>query len=238
MPRERTDPVRIIDDARLNDNEYTEEHPAFGIASVHRITASPGETLFQSDMQHHHYINIEVHEVTRTRNLKSDWLFPRKKLIEFYLSEAQFASLVASGGTSGIPVTIDYVATGKFGPGIRPGLRYAPRLQVHYDELRAAANETYEHVRKAFATYQEALALTGKGSTAAQKAALKNLGHALENTAPNVVYTAQRLEEHAENVVAQSRADIEAIAIRAAEKLGIPVETLLAIEATGDAPEE
>lgn len=238
MPKERTDPVRIVDDGRIADNEYTEEHPAFCVVSVHRITSSPGEILFQSDIRHSHYIRIEVHEVTRNRHLKGDWLFPRRKLIEFSMSEAQFASFVASGGTSGIPATLEFVSTGKFGAGDRPGLHYQPRLQVNHEELQRAANETYEHVRKAFKEYEEALAMTGKGTAAAQKRALFHLKSALDNTAPNVVFAAQRLEEHAEQVVEMSRADIEAIAVRAAEASGIPVSQLLAIEGTGEAPEE
>jgi len=57
MPQERTDPVK--------DDDGRETHPAFGLATVHRVSSSPGQVLFQSDVRHGELHTLIVHEVVR-----------------------------------------------------------------------------------------------------------------------------------------------------------------------------
>jgi hypothetical protein len=222
MPKERTEPT---------ENEHGDEvHPAFGLISVPRISATPGEVLFQSDLRHHEYVRVEVHEASRKRDLKHDWVHPGKLVCEVSMSMAQFASFVASGGTVGVPCTIEWTGTGTYPPGDRPGLNPQPRLALSHEEVRAAANEAYEDIQKSLAAYQETLKLTGKGSAAAQRDALRAHNATVANAARNVAWAAKVLDEHAESVVELARADIEGIAQRTAERLGIPVGELPAIE--------
>jgi hypothetical protein len=213
MPKERTDPV--------TDQDGDERHPAFGLISVHRIQAMPGEVLFQSDVRHQEYVRVEVSEATRKRDLSHDWVYPGKKLLEVSMSMTQFASFVASGGTSGVPATIDFVGTGSYGAGQRPGLSPESRLAQTTEEVRAAAAQAYGGIAEAFKAYEQALALQGAGSAAARKAALRGLQSSITNAVPNVTYAAERLDEHAEAVVEKSRADIEAMVTRMAERTGI-----------------
>lgn len=222
MPKERTDPV--------TDEDGDERHPAFGLISVHRISASPGEVVFQSDLRHPEYVRIDVHEATRKRDLAHDWVHPGKVVCEVSMSMAQFASFVASGGTSGVPCTIEFTGGGEHGTGHRPGLNPAPRLQASLAEVRDAAGRVYAGVQEALARYEEALADTGKGSAARHRAALASLRSTLANAAPSMEFAARSLDRHAEEVVERSRADIEAMMVRTAERLGIPVAEVRAIE--------
>lgn len=226
MPKERQDPSK--------DADGRESHPAFGLVSVHRIHAQPGAILFQSSVRHPEYIVIEVHEATRQRDLKHDWVHPHARVCEIALSMSQFASFVASGGTSGIPCTIEYTGSGKHPAGQRPGLKAAPRILLTTDEVRASAAAAYSDIQSAFKKYTESLALSGAGSTAAKKNALRVLESAIRNAAVNVSYAAKCLDAHAEGVVEQSRADIEAMAVRTAERLGIPLGEMPALEAGSD----
>lgn len=222
MPQERTDPV--------TDEQGDEKHPAFGLIGVHRISATPGEVLFQSDLRHHEYIRLEIHEATRNRDLTHDWVLPGRLVCEVSMSMSQFASFVASGGTTGVPCTLEFTGSGKYVPGERPGLNPAPRLALTHEEVRAAATEAYGRIQNALKAYEVTLADSGKGSAATRRAALNGLRSTIANAAPNVAYAARMLDEHAEAVVEQSRADIEAMAQRTAERLGIPVGELPAIE--------
>lgn len=221
MPRERTDPV---------ENERGEEtHPAFGMISVHRISATPGEVLFQSDLRHREYMVLEVSEASRKRDLKHDWVHPHKTVLKVSMSMAQFASFVASAGTTGVPCTIEYTGTGSNEPGMRPGLSPQPRLAVTSAEVRSSAFEAFEHIMTAFERYQESLSVEGKGSAAARRSALAGLRAAIANAAPNVSYAAQRLGEHAEAVVEKSRADVEAMVTRMAERAGLSADQVKGI---------
>jgi hypothetical protein len=213
MPKERIDPV--------TDQGGDEHHPAFGLISVHRIQATPGEVLFQSDVRHQEYVRVEVSEATRKRDLSHDWVHPGKKLLEISMSMTQFASFVASGGTSGVPVTIDFVGTGSYRAGHRPGLSPGSRLAQTTEEVRAAAAQAYGGIAKAFKDYEQVLKYAGAGAAAMRRNALRDLQASITNAAPNVTYAARRLDEHAEAVVEKSRADIEAMVTRMAERTGI-----------------
>lgn len=220
--RERTDPTTRADG--------DDEHPAFGLISLHRVHSSPGEVLFQSDVQHPEYIVVEVHEATRKRDLKHDWVFPVRPVVKVSMSMSQFASFVSSGGTTGVPCTIEFAGSGKHEPGDRPGLNPAPRLQLTSDEVRQAADKAYQGIQEEFERYSAALEVSGPGSAAARKSALRSLHSAIVNAASNVAYAAKRLDEHAGEVVERSRSDIESMMAQMAQRLGIPLAEVLEIE--------
>lgn len=213
------------------DGDGDERHPAFGLVSLHRISSTPGAVLFQSDVRHPEYMRIAVHEASRKRDLIHDWVHPGRMICEISLSMAQFASFVASTGQgSGVPCTIEWTATGTYEPGDRPGLIPAPRLSLTHDEVRAAADKAFEHIKEADAELQAAMAAKPPVSAAERKRLLANLHSAIANATSNVEYAAKRLDEHAEAVVEQSRADIETMVIRMAERAGIePDATVRAI---------
>lgn len=211
MPKDRASHV-----TRENGDEV---HPAFGMISVHRVSSTPGETLFQSDLQHPEYIRVTVHEASRKRDLKRDWVHPGKMVCEISLSLTQFASFVASAGTQGVPCTIEFTGSGDHEPGSRPGLEPASRLAITTDEVRAAAASAYGNIKDALAEYEKVLA--GNAGIALRRSALAKLRSLVANAAPNVDYATRTLNEHAEAVVEKSRADIEAMVIRAAGQAGI-----------------
>jgi hypothetical protein len=188
-----------------------DRHPAFGMARINRITATPGAALFQSDIRHGEYIEITLAEAERKRDLKHDWVHARRTLVKFAMSMSQFASFVSSGGTEGIPVTIEY------DHGDRPGLNLESRLALTTAEVRKAAREAFEDIKAAQKAYQQALA--DKAPAAVRNAALRDVEIAIANAEPNVDYASKQLTEHAEKVVEKSRADIEAM-VAAAQQRG------------------
>lgn len=221
MPKETTDP--------WTDDRGDEHHPAFGLIGMNRVHSTPGAVLFQSDIRHPEYIVIRLHEAVRKRDLKHDWVHAQKLLFEVSLSLSQFASFVSSAGQGdGVPCTIEWTGTGSEEPGDRPGLKPAPRLALSHGEVRAAANEAFGDIQEALQAYEAAL--DEKAPAAVRKAALNKLRASVSNAAPNVAYAAKKLDEHAEQVVETSRADIEAMAFRTAERLGIPISEIQAIE--------
>jgi hypothetical protein len=188
------------------DEEGNEHHPAFGLATIHRITSNPGGVMFQSDIRHREYIMLTVSEATRTRDVKHDWVHATRVVCQVSMSMAQFASMVASGGQGdGVPVTIERTELGD-----RPGMVLEPRLAKTTQEVRKAADEAFQDVMQAFSTYSEAL--DRKAGAVERRNLLRNLKAAISNAGPNVEYAGKKLAEHAEAVVENSRADIEAMA--------------------------
>jgi hypothetical protein len=210
----------------VTGDDGIERHPAFGLARVGRIQATPGAVLFQSDARHHSYIEVTVSDADRRRDLKHDWVHPGRVLCKFSMSLAQFASFVSSAGTEGVPVTLEYADGASL-----PELPYEPRLSVSMAETHDAANAAFEGIKKRLAEYEALLA--GKPTAAERRKALSDLRAAVNNATGNVDYAAKSLAEHAESVVEQSRADIEALALGLADKLGLPASELTGHELPG-----
>jgi hypothetical protein len=221
MPKQTQDPVK--------DEKGVERHPAFGMARFNRVYSSPGAVLFQSDLRHGEYIEVTLYEATRERTLKDDRIFPDKVLVQFDMSMAQFAAFMASGGTEGVPVTISY------DHGDRPGLNPESRLALTSSEVHAAAEEAFKDAKDALEAYEQAL--NDKEPAAFRKLALAKLRAAINNAGPNVDYASKQLAKHAEDVVAKSRADIEAMAASAQQRFGLPVGGSL-LELTAPEPGE
>lgn len=196
------------------DEQGTEHHPAFGMCRVSRVSASPGVSLFQSDLPHREFIEVTLSEAVRYRNLKQDWVHPQKVVAQFRLSMAQWASLISSTGTEGSPVTISYAK------GPVPGLVPESRLQRTIEEVASAAHDAYAEIQAAQRAYFAAV--DAKAPAAERKALRNRLAAVTANAESNVDFAAKMLDEHAEEVVTRSKADIEAM-VRMAQQRGSQV---------------
>lgn len=192
-----------------------ESHPAFGVATVTRAIGS-NRALFQSDVEHHHTITLSIHRATRDRELNRDRVHPREELIEIEMSLAQWGSLVSSIGLgSGVPITIRATETDR----MVDGLPYQPRLAENLDEVAATVEKTLAGVREKLDALTEAI--EQKQGVKAIRQALDSLNAAVNNAPANSKYAVTSLQEAAERVVSQARADIEAHVLSAAQATGI-----------------
>ena len=190
------------------DESGDEQHPAWVLVGASRVSSTPGAVLFGSDILHQHYVVVRVVRATRQRDLNRDWKRGRGQIVEFSMSEAQWASFVSSMNVGqGVPATLEWDAT-LDDPQV-PGMPYAPRLQVSMDEVHTAALEAQAGVLVAFQAYSEKKTVGN----------LRTLQARIENMAPNIDFAAKSLSEHAENVVQRARADIEAFVVEKARQL-------------------
>lgn len=194
------------------DERGNEIHPAFGMARVNRVT-STGTPLFDSDILHSSFIRLQFSTATRRRELSRDWIHADRVIADVEMSEAQWAALVSSINTEGVPVTIRRTETNWQ----IPSPPFEPRLEVSQAEVRSAAD-------KAFAAIKEARDVYEAKKTAAN---LRALHFAIENAAANVSFAAKSMTEHAENVVQKARVDIETMVISKARQLGLTDEEAL-----------
>lgn len=191
------------------DKNGTERHPSWGMIGAGRVQVSPpGAALFDSDIHHMHAVTIQISTASRKRDLNRDWLHAEREFIRIEMSEAQWASFVSSMGIgNGVPCTIlhredEYEV---------PAAPFEPRMQESMDEVRNAADKAIAKVAEAFETYE----------AKPTKANLRHLKAMIANLPANVTFAAEKLVEHAENVVQRSKADIEAMAMAEAQRLGI-----------------
>jgi hypothetical protein len=201
------------------DERGEESHPAFGMVQVTRVSQSPpGASLFDSEIRHSHYVLLRIKTADRKRDLNRDWIHSRRELVEVGMSESQWASLVSSFNTEGVPCTIRSTPEDH----MVPEPPFSPRLALSTAETGNAAHRAFDRARAALELVEEK----------PTKANVRALRIALDQAAPNVEYAARSLTEHTENVVEKARADIEAMVAAKAKSLGLtPAQTapLLAI---------
>lgn len=88
------------------------EHPAFGMIHASRISGQ--RNLFMVDYPQGHFVRLTIAPATLIRDLSNDWVHSRAyPLIEVDLSEVQWARMISSMNTTGVPCTLNQYADPK-----------------------------------------------------------------------------------------------------------------------------
>lgn len=180
-----------------NDAEvYT--HPAFAQISVGRITGNVN--LYGSDLSHRHAIHLTIARSKMERSLSSDRHFEQEELIELYLSEHDWATLLSSMNVGGgVPCTLRHVM-GKPMPEIPP----PPSRRQQFKQ------EAEETVRDAFAQLNRlGEQLDELNISAKARAALsQSLRMAKQELQSNLPFVLECFDEHMEKTVAAGKQEL------------------------------
>ena len=92
------------------DHDEIYKHLSYGVVSLSR-SSTTGKKLFGSSIDHQNFISLSVNhaEMVQDINLHNTHYFPRKRIIEVFLTSSQFAELITTmnyGG--GTPCTISF----------------------------------------------------------------------------------------------------------------------------------
>lgn len=204
MPIEYTD-IIVHEDG-------TEEHESWLMIRANNISSAPGAVLFDSEIQHQHYIYVSISRCTRRRQLNRDWKHATKLILEMSMSQAQWGAFVSSfGNGSGVPATLTFLD----GQGMVP---QAPR-ESHFDkshqEVKDAGNKALEEITESYENLRAAFEM--KSGRREMAGCIRDLEIRLKNAPLNMEFAAKSLTEHVENVVTKARADIEGMAAVAAQ---------------------
>lgn len=99
--RRKEDPVTAIN----KHGETTQSHPAFGLVKTSRVHTT-GIRLFDSELEHQEYIEIGIYEaemvMDREHPTPRRSSERRRPVVEFRLSQAQWAAMVSSFGVGDV----------------------------------------------------------------------------------------------------------------------------------------
>lgn len=199
----------------------TETHPAFGVAVVTRHHHQPGMSLFQSDLVHNQTITLSIAEAVRRRSGHSDRVFPSNTIVEVSMSAVQWASLVSSvGDGGGTPVTVERVGAHRM-----PALAADSRLSTARSEASRAVTDLLKSVQTAFEGLEQVESAKGaEGGIKARREALRKMRIAIANASSNSDFAVRVVNEAAESVVGQAKADIDMAVHEAAMRASALVE--------------
>jgi len=188
-------------------NDYRETHPAYATIGASRVTSSPpGHTLFQTDFRHQHFVTVTIHRADLSRGLSSDHVFGTEQIIEVALSEAQWATFVATPNVGfGVPCTLEYLQ----GEGYVPGILREENRRTQFNAEMAG------HLRDTIASMEEALA---QAKTKAQREPIEA---AIRNMRSNFDFYVKQFDEHAEETVEHAKIEVEAYLTDAIRRAGL-----------------
>lgn len=196
-----------------------EEHESFGMLQFGRVS---GRThLYGSHLEsHQHYIMMRVHRGRVEHDLSRDWYYARGlPIVEVALSAAQFAEAITTMNMgSGVPCTIESVEGVMYED--VPDSVTAENVKVREGFKRDIAR-TVRGVRELYETIDK-LVETGssvsKGRAREMRDAVRKYLNRIDRDAGFVV---DSFQESAENVVSQSKAEIESMLTLALHRAGM-----------------
>ena len=206
----------------MTDTNVT-KHESFGNITVCRTQGSP-HYLFGSEARHHHAIHVEINSAELHRDLSHDWVFARKRLLEFYMTESQWAHFVSSfSDGSGTPVTLRYVN----GEGIEPCPAPDDSRTIFSHEVRDRVNDAVDGLKKLRVRLAEALEPGNK--TLGKKElleVLRTVDTAVMQVTNNLPYIEQCFNDSMEKKMTDAKIEFEAIVGTRLQQMGL--ETLRA----------
>jgi hypothetical protein len=203
------------------EDQVVHEHPSYGSVQLNRHSGSA--YLFNSAVMHHGFVSLSIHEAqaieeTRTGDTR---LFPRKQVVEIWMTEAQFAEMVSrwNHGT-GTACTI----VRRPDPEAKlVGVDRPPPEKTGRDRLESVIEESVRGVKSdvtRMADEIEALVgdKLGKKGTDRLKIILQTLR---ENPPSNLKFAQEMLHESMEKMIARGKVEMEAAGRNLLHRLGL-----------------
>ena len=194
------------------------KHPSFGNISVTRCS-STGTYLFGSDARHHHFVHVEINSAEMVRDLSHDWLHGRKRLVEFYMTESQWANFVSSfGDGTGTPVTLRYFngeGMGECPPPESQTSQFATEVKERVAKAVVGLKTIRDRIKTSLLPNAKPLNKTEL------REALGEVDSAVMQVEQNLPWIAKVFNESMERKTTEAKIEFEAIVARRLQQLGL-----------------
>ena len=194
-------PKKVEPPAYSPDSEVT-THPAYAQISIGRTTGH--FNLYGSDLNHNHAIHLTISRSKHHRDLHRDSYLEEKELLEVYLSEHEWATLLSSmniGG--GVPCTLRSVM-GEMVPQIPPP---PSRRDQFKNEAKQTMRDAYAQI-KVLGEKLESLAMPVK----TRKELEQHLQKCKQELQANLPFVLEQFDEHMGATVAAGKQELIAYA--------------------------
>lgn len=196
------------------------QHPAFGMVHAQRVSGQ--RDLFQVDYPQDHWVELVIESATLNRNNAHDRVHGNHELMRIAMSSVQWAGLLTSMNTQGVPCTLSRYTDPFTGDFLMPKLppKHVADTQTFTDEIEERARKSVEGVRMASARLDEIMkGPLRKGDLAEVQELLRAAQGAMES---GVTYTvemaAEKINDAAEHAKAEVNAHIDFSMMRLGER--------------------
>lgn len=190
----------------MKDETNKLKHPSYGMISAHRSNCSHDKNFYGSETKHNNFIVLEVHTSDVTRGLRQDWYYADRKLIQVALTPLQWAELLTTMNTSGVPCTLEYV-NGEGRIDNPPEL--TDKVDLHKMEFEESLHDTLSRIKDALNSLETGIA-EGKGKRVLREQ-LDKLKTQTQNLEPNMKFAINQFDKHVNKVLTENKQKIESL---------------------------
>lgn len=189
----------------MNNNDQINSHESFGAIRISRGQGTP-TVLFGSSVKSHSFIQIEISNCEEKRYLNTNWYHPTKTLIEFRMSENQFAQMLTQIGSTATPITFTLKPTGPTVKCEKPP--YKSIVEQHANEFKDHLKNINEETKNLVNELNNILESSKlKKSDKEKLTSIAN--HILQSIQADSEYHLDAFNEQMENTVTECKAEIE-----------------------------
>lgn len=198
----------------MKSMEKTFEHPSYGMLNFSRVSCSGiggGMRLFGSDIGHSNMIKLTISEADMQRKLSRNWYHSKGRLIEVFLSYAQFATAIGSMNTEGTPCTL------KWHRGV--GAIEEPPLIDTKSQFEKEAEQTIDKTAEFLddaLDFAKSLMEKKSVSKKDRESLISKLETASINMKSNVPFVKKSVKKSIDNTVSDAKSEIEAFMLHKA----------------------
>lgn len=207
----------------IKDDRETLNHDAFGkITVVKSNYGGRGVQLCGSDLTHHATVTVTVSRASVDRMLSANWLHDEETVVEFAMSETQWAQFVSSQGNgSGTPITLNYAPERGTKLHTMPYLELETLQQLFHREIEQKTKGYISEVNDVIKRLDALSKGPGQISKTEAKALLHTLSCKVGNLPSNLGYIQTCLHEAVENYTESAKTEVEAYVGNIATRLGL-----------------
>lgn len=215
-----SEPKRITSGPFAGDTRHDE--PYMGVVKVSRCSGRAD--LFGSDVEHQHFIELEVCHADMQRHLSDNWIHSGKQIVSVWMSEIQWAHLLSSlNQGEGSPVTIKHIQGQRIAPPAPP----KGEASTFQAEIVETVQDSVAALRAAVTRLQAATVPKAKvpGKTELGEI-LASLTTALREFENNVPFVEKQFGEHIEAKMAEAKCEFEGFMQNRLRQMGLEAAAL------------
>lgn len=201
-----------------------EYHPSYGAISISHTSGNA--SLFESDVNHQHFITIRIKETCRIIDGTHEFLGEGRELIEINMSAAQFAEFITTPNRGiGTACTIRHAIGDEPYEGVKFGRPEPPRPEPFTDKFKGEGREYMNKMIQFMTTAKTMVDDILGGVTKPTKANLSSLGEALRmaimQVQSNLPFVLKVLDEQTENRMQKAVTEFESYVSTRLQHMGL-----------------
>jgi hypothetical protein len=215
------------------NGDTVEKEPFMGTIKVSRCQGRAD--LFDSDVEHMHFIEVEISHADRTRHLSQNWIHGGNQIVSVWMSEIQWAHFLSSMNQGeGSPCTLKHIE-GKRIQGPKPAS--APESVKFEQEITETVKDSLNALKACIAKLTEATIPKSKspGKTELNEM-LSLLNTAQREFTANLPFVEQQFKEHTEKMMATAKLEFEGYMTTRLRDMGLEAAALTAAQSGAPKP--